>query len=201
MSCAPPVNVARTKEPAIEDPNTPPGAATETGEAQTEQAFCYRHSGRQTAVSCSDCGRPICPDCMVYSAVGIKCPECARLPRSALVRLKPDRAARAIAAALLGGAAMGFGILILQGVGLFFALIVGYLIGIGMGELVLRASGRFRGRTTAAIAIAGCIWAYAFPYLLTLGVDVGGTAQRVTGGTWVVIGAVIACYIAYQRTQ
>ena len=80
-------------------------------------------------------------------------------------------------------------------------LIVGYLIGIGMGELVLRASGRFRGRTTAAIAIAGCIWAYAFPYLLTLGVDVGGTAQRVTGGTWVVIGAVIACYIAYQRTQ
>jgi hypothetical protein len=193
--------VARAKEPAIEDPNIPPGAATETGEAQTEQAVCYRHPGRETNVSCSDCGRPICTDCMVYSAVGIKCPECGRLPRSALVRLKPDRAARAIAAALVGGAAMGFGILILQGVGLFFALIIGYLIGIGMGELVLRASGRFRGRATGAIAIAGCIWAYAFPYLLTLGVDIGSTAQRVTGGAWVAIGAVIACYVAYQRTQ
>jgi hypothetical protein len=138
---------------------------------------------------------------MVYSAVGIKCPECARLPRSALVRLKPDRAARAIAAALVGGAAMGFGILILQGVGIFFALIIGYLIGLGMGELVLSASGRFRARTTGAIAIAGCVWAYAFPYLLTLAVDIGDTAQRVSGGAWVAIGAVIACYVAYQRTQ
>ncbi|MGH3016252.1 MAG: rhomboid family intramembrane serine protease, partial [Gaiellaceae bacterium] len=35
------------------------------------------HPGRETAVSCSNCGRPICPDCMVYAAVGIKCPECA----------------------------------------------------------------------------------------------------------------------------
>jgi hypothetical protein len=201
MSHAPRTEEAPVKEPPTVDPNIPPAGATETGEAQIEQAACYRHPGRETNVSCSDCGRPICTDCMVYSAVGIKCPECARLPRSALVRLKPDRAARAIGAALLGGAAMGFGILILQGVGLFFALIIGYLIGIGMGELVLTASGRFRGPTTGAIAIAGCIWAYAFPYLLTLGVDIGDTAQRVTGGAWVVIGAVIACYVAYQRTQ
>ena len=41
---------------------------------------CYRHPGRETAVSCSNCGRPICPDCMVYAAVGIKCPECAGQP-------------------------------------------------------------------------------------------------------------------------
>ena len=41
---------------------------------------CYRHPGRATAVSCSNCGRPICPDCMVYAAVGIKCPECAGQP-------------------------------------------------------------------------------------------------------------------------
>jgi membrane associated rhomboid family serine protease len=31
-------------------------------------------------VSCSNCGRPICTDCMVFSAVGIKCPECAGTP-------------------------------------------------------------------------------------------------------------------------
>src|SRR5918992_990193 len=122
--------------------------------AATEQVqVCYRHPSNETAVACSSCGRPICTDCMVYSAVGIKCPECARLPRSAIVRLRPDRAARALAAALLGGAAMGFGILVLQGVGLFFALIIGYLVGLGMGELVLRASGRFRAPTTGWIAV------------------------------------------------
>ena len=95
-------------------------------------------------MSCSNCERPICTDCMVYTPVGIKCPECARLPRSALVRLRPDRAAHAIAAAFGGGLAMGFGIVLLQGVGLFFALILGWLIGIAMGELVLWASGRYR---------------------------------------------------------
>jgi membrane associated rhomboid family serine protease len=44
---------------------------------------CYRHPGRETAVSCSNCGRPICPDCMVYAPVGIKCPECAGQPTGA----------------------------------------------------------------------------------------------------------------------
>lgn len=38
---------------------------------------CYRHSGRETNVSCSRCGRPICPDCMINSPVGMRCPECA----------------------------------------------------------------------------------------------------------------------------
>jgi len=39
---------------------------------------CYRHPNRQTAVSCSNCGRPICPDCMTPTPVGMRCPECSR---------------------------------------------------------------------------------------------------------------------------
>jgi membrane associated rhomboid family serine protease len=39
---------------------------------------CYRHPGRETGVSCSNCGRPICPDCMTTTSVGMRCPECAR---------------------------------------------------------------------------------------------------------------------------
>jgi membrane associated rhomboid family serine protease len=41
-------------------------------------AVCYRHSGRETNVACSNCGRPICPDCMTVTPVGMRCPECAR---------------------------------------------------------------------------------------------------------------------------
>jgi membrane associated rhomboid family serine protease len=41
-------------------------------------ATCYRHPGRETGVSCSNCGRPICPECMTTSPVGMRCPECAR---------------------------------------------------------------------------------------------------------------------------
>jgi membrane associated rhomboid family serine protease len=50
---------------------------------QTQTQVCYRHPRTETAVSCSNCGRPICTDCMVFSAVGIKCPECAGRPAGA----------------------------------------------------------------------------------------------------------------------
>src|SRR5438552_1203999 len=39
---------------------------------------CYRHPSRVTGVSCSSCGRPICPDCMTPTPVGMRCPECSR---------------------------------------------------------------------------------------------------------------------------
>jgi hypothetical protein len=173
---------------------------SQTQDTTTTQAVCYRHPGRETAVSCSNCERPICTDCMVYTPVGIKCPECARQPRSAVARLRPDRAARAIGAAFAGGLVMGFGILVLQDLGLFFALILGWLIGIAMGELVQWASGRWRGRETALIAVGGCIWTYVVPYGLFYGVDVGDIARN-GSLAFVFIGAVIACYVAYNRAQ
>jgi len=37
---------------------------------------CYRHPDRETGVSCSNCGRPICYECMTPAAVGFRCPEC-----------------------------------------------------------------------------------------------------------------------------
>src|SRR6185436_4837513 len=41
-------------------------------------ATCYRHPDRETGVSCSNCDRPICPDCMTPTPVGMRCPECAK---------------------------------------------------------------------------------------------------------------------------
>lgn len=39
---------------------------------------CYRHPDRETGVACANCERPICPDCMTATPVGMRCPECAR---------------------------------------------------------------------------------------------------------------------------
>src|SRR5919109_906396 len=36
---------------------------------------CYRHPNRETGVRCSNCDRPICPDCMTVTPVGMRCPE------------------------------------------------------------------------------------------------------------------------------
>src|SRR2546422_11579682 len=37
--------------------------------------FCYRHPDRETGLSCSECGRPICYECMTPAPVGLRCPE------------------------------------------------------------------------------------------------------------------------------
>ena len=50
-------------------------------------ATCYRHPSRETGVSCSSCGRPICPDCMTTTPVGMRCPECSR-QRTPVKRLR-----------------------------------------------------------------------------------------------------------------
>jgi membrane associated rhomboid family serine protease len=42
---------------------------------------CYRHPDRETGVSCSECGRGICPDCMTFGPVGIRCPEHSGKPQ------------------------------------------------------------------------------------------------------------------------
>jgi membrane associated rhomboid family serine protease len=48
-----------------------------------ELLTCYRHPDRETGVSCSECGRGICPDCMTFSPVGIRCPDHSGQPRGA----------------------------------------------------------------------------------------------------------------------
>src|ERR1700687_4077760 len=36
---------------------------------------CYRHPDRETGLSCSECGRPICTECMTAAPVGLRCPD------------------------------------------------------------------------------------------------------------------------------
>jgi membrane associated rhomboid family serine protease len=57
---------------------------------------CYRHPNRETGVSCSSCGRPICPDCMTSTTVGMRCPECAK-QRTRVVRPRAMAGATPIA--------------------------------------------------------------------------------------------------------
>ena len=154
-------------EPEDDYPSEPPAA--------TEQP-CANHPGRMTYVTCSACGKPLCPDCMVYSAVGIKCRECARMPRSTRVTLPSHRLLAATAAGLGAGTVVGFVYYYILGAGGFFFLIFFIAAGIGwlVGEAVRRASGYFRGVATAAIAAGTTLWAFVFPPLLLAAIATGG---------------------------
>jgi membrane associated rhomboid family serine protease len=46
-----------------------------------EPLYCYRHPNRETLVSCSECGRPICEECMTFAPVGIRCPDHSGRPQ------------------------------------------------------------------------------------------------------------------------
>jgi membrane associated rhomboid family serine protease len=58
--------------------------------AEPRLPTCYRHPDRETGLSCSECGRPICTECMTPAAVGIRCPDHAgttrRIPTPRVVR-------------------------------------------------------------------------------------------------------------------
>jgi len=64
-------------------------------------ATCYRHPTRETGVACSSCGRPICPDCMTTTPVGMRCPECAK-QRTRVMRMRSAAARPRVTFALIG---------------------------------------------------------------------------------------------------
>mgnify|MGYP006270129641 FL=1 len=42
---------------------------------------CARHPDRPTAVRCTRCDRPVCPECMIPASVGHQCPACVEEAR------------------------------------------------------------------------------------------------------------------------
>jgi membrane associated rhomboid family serine protease len=47
----------------------------------TPPHHCYRHPDRETGLSCSECGRPICYECMTPAVVGLRCPDHSGKPQ------------------------------------------------------------------------------------------------------------------------
>ena len=70
---------------------------------------CYRHPDRETGLSCSECGRPICTECMTPAAVGIRCPDHAG--RSRVIKA-PRIVARPSGEAVATRALIGINVLV-----------------------------------------------------------------------------------------
>jgi len=79
-------------------------------EARTEpkERTCARH-GRPTLLTCAECDTPICPECLVKTPVGLKCPEHAEAVPVPRITVKGQRSRYIIAvvgiAAVAGGLA------------------------------------------------------------------------------------------------
>jgi len=163
---------------------------------EDDVAYCYRHPDRETALSCLECERPICTDCARTAAVGLKCPECAKLPRTALARIPHGKLALAIAVGLVASLVAGIANSVLGGHISFFGFIIAWFLGMGVGELMRRAAGGFRdpllGRWAAGCTVVG----FLLPAVPNLA---AGVNPRYL--VFVALYAAIAAVSAYRRTE
>ncbi len=117
-------------------------------------SYCYNHPDRETALTCGNCGRPICTRCVVQHPVGIRCPECARPTRIPTLDVTPSYYSRAVAAASGISVAGIIGLILLVvllrqtplgyvGNYLFWGTLagIGYLMGRGVSLAVNRKRG------------------------------------------------------------
>jgi hypothetical protein len=153
----------------------------------SEVMHCYRHPKRETRISCATCGRPICSECMRPTDVGIKCPEDARLPRSARTGVMKTNQ---IMKTLLAG--IGIALLGIPAVYVIFSLPFQWLFsaaaGYGAGILINRAGARNGG----PLAIVVSVVATAVPFLVYLEPDIFAGTVGVFGIIPLVFAAVAA---------
>jgi hypothetical protein len=166
--------------------------------------YCKIHPSVETNVSCSNCGDPICPDCMVFTPVGAKCPGCASMPKSALIRVKPERLLLTALAGPAAAAAGGYVFGLLISMITFFAFIVAFGLGMGVGEVVSWSSGRYHGTRLAAWAAICGAFGILFPFLLVGFTSYGISADAIRytlsfGGFWKLLWVAAAAYGAWQR--
>jgi hypothetical protein len=115
---------------------------------------CTYHPNVETSLSCSKCGKPICPKCMIQTPVGARCPDCARLYKLPTYQISTQYYLRAIGVGL--GLAIGFGLLWGVIANLVYLLYLGFLLAAGfgyaIGELISLSVNRKRGVKLAIIA-------------------------------------------------
>ena len=142
----------------------PPQTEQERGAAYT----CYWHPSVETGLSCSRCGKHICPQCMGQAPVGIRCKECGKAARMPTYDVRPTFYARAVFVA--AGVAVGGGIIwavliyLLGGIP-FVPSLIGIGVGYASGELISLSVNHKRSFGLAWLAGGSVVVAFLISWL------------------------------------
>ena len=154
---------------------------------------CHWHPGVETRLSCGQCAKPMCTQCLVQAPVGIRCRDCGKAVRVPTYDVQPTYYARAIgvavATAIGGGVLWALFTFVLGGIP-FLPSVAAAGVGYGVGELISRSVNRKRGTGLAWIAATAVICAFLISWsinpfgfgifsLLLLGFGVYTAVQRV----------------------
>lgn len=163
---------------------------------------CERDPDVETALSCGRCGVPICPQCMVHTPGGIRCPDCAMLRRPPMYELSTSHYLRAVGASLAIAAALGVAGAVLLAptlrvglLGMAIALIGGSAAGSALAAGIQRVTAGKRGLGLQLIAVSALGLAHIERLVLSGGLDL---ALRDVGG---VFALVVAAAVAWGRLK
>lgn len=123
---------------------------------------CATHSDVETNLTCSKCGKPICPRCLVMTPVGARCRECARLTKLPTYRMSARYYLRAVGAALVAAIVCGFiWAMINRFVPMFsFNLLLAPAAAYAISEAITFSTNRKRGTRLAVIAAIALLVSY-----------------------------------------
>jgi hypothetical protein len=151
---------------------------------------CVNHPKVETRLTCSSCGDPICTRCMVTTAVGQKCPRCAKQTGRAKGNPEPQLLARAFGAGVAVAAAGGL-LLLPTRFGILLALAHGFVVGATVRWAARRRTHTWLGLTAAAAVLVGLgglvlvLGGNPFaPFLLLAYVLSAGVAFARASGAW-----------------
>ena len=140
---------------APEAPQPPPGdglpADFETHlPDDLEVKHCYRHPQRETGVSCSNCGRSICHECMIEAPVGFRCPECVKQQSAGGSRAKVVTRGQIRSRWGAAGGAMSGGAPVTK-------VLIGINVALFLAELLFGAVGAMGGGSTGMLVDMGAL--------------------------------------------
>ena len=116
---------------------------------------CVNHPKVETRLTCSNCGDPICTRCMVTTAVGQKCPSCARQSGRAKGNPEPQILGRGFGAGVLVAAAGALALVALPFAGLLLAFAHGFVVGAAVRWAARRRTHPWLGVAAALAVLIG----------------------------------------------
>lgn len=165
----------------------------------SQTRYCKRHTRTETNLGCGKCGEMICPQCLVHTPVGARCPDCAQVRKLPTFDVTGTTLARAVGAGVglaVAGAALyfvvtQFGLLsAIPFANFILSLAIGYIIGEGISMSVNRR----RGKTLKWVAAGSVIGAFVLillPSFVLFGFNLGAVSLLIPAG--------IATYVAISR--
>lgn len=170
----------------------------------TSEVRCSCRKHAITGLRCTRCDTPICPDCSRPAVVGFFCRACAADRKSPLYQVSLSSFAMTAVVTLIV-AVLGGWLISSISFGGFFSLVIGFFYGTGIGEVVLRMTGRKRGLNleilAGAAAAIGVVAGRAIMFGGLMAVMPGASGVSSFLSPWTIVFAAVSAYGAVNRVR